>query len=65
MAKSKKLEFRAGDKVNLEGVVCLIVSTKSGNMVIRPLGGPVTEDGVLTIKNPVLAKSKESKQSEE
>lgn len=54
MAKSKKLAFEMNEQVSIKGAMFQIVSMRSGNILVRPLGGYDMEGEVMTLRNPVL-----------
>lgn len=65
MAKSKKLTFEEGEKLFLKGAAFQIVSMRSGNLLLRPIGGMDMEDSKLTLRHPELEKQSFKKPSED
>jgi len=63
MAKSKKLTFEEGEKLFLKGAAFQIVSMRSGNLLLRAVGGYDMEDDKMTLRQPELEKKSYSKKS--
>lgn len=63
MAKSKKLTFEEGEKLFLKGAAFQIVSMRSGNILLRPIGGYDMEGAAMTLRHPELEKRSSSKPS--
>ena len=65
MAKSKKLTFEEGETLFLKGAAFQIASIRSGNMLLRPIGGSDMEGSELTLRHPELEKKSFKKPSED
>ena len=65
MAKSKKLTFVEGEKLFLKGAAFQIVSIRSGNVLLRPIGGMDMEGSEMTLRHPELDKKSLKKPTDE
>lgn len=65
MAKKKELTFEEGEKLFIKGAAFQIVSMRSGNLLLRPIGGYDMEDSKLTLRHPELDKKSFKKPSDD
>lgn len=65
MTKSEKLTFEEGEKLFLKGAAFQIVSIRSGNMLLRPIGGTDMEGSAMTLRHPKLEKKSFKKPSDD
>lgn len=63
MAKNTKLTFEENEQLAIKGAMFQVLKLKSGNMMVRAIGGYDMEGSKMVLRQPLLEKSAFSRKS--